>query len=846
MSGRSRVVVVGGGVAGLSAAWHLVELWKARAAVDADAGGLDLHVVGMLVPEIGGPPHADPAVAEFLAGSGVAGKAMSRSFVGYVDTRDGTPRWPFYGPMMPWKGCVPHGYHILWEYPNLRRMLGDDGTGEALDLRPPGGASHLGAFQGLLDDPAPGGPGIAVLGLCDPADPAFVPRTPAARALFRLKDGPFFRPFWHAFRAVFGEFVADVDPLVFADLFFAHEMDVEMRLALIGATLEAIRTDPETATVTIEGRELPLYDVEYDAWAEAFVRSFALGLDKRDGGSGRLWRGALDAAAEELRPWGALFALAEGVLEADDDLLRALRAALPDAWEDTWDDVLRLWRETERVLREVPGAVLRMVTGEYPAWRSLHFRFAPDATFSSPYSFDAAQAVRSLALCYATPKAARMWSVDGQHIQRVWVRFWERLRAAAAETEGLVVLHEHEGRVEAMIEDADAVGVRWGMIHGHGGHPLRPDAGDLGMPHTPSIARAMPPPFHPRDILADAVIPAVPPNLLVPLLQGDAFEAARLALDPIADRGNETLELLLWLREPIEWSPLVAEALSVGAIGGLEGAFCMLADYRCGLWKPETFAAERPFGPDDGPFSGSLVESCGGYADVFACRTREDAYGWPHWIKEELARLLQDRRFFAAVDGRPWPHDEEGWRPRIVDGTWADERAVADVALDDWFVAARWLVFGYVRQLSQIQSVGPRAVRQLADLADLLDPRGASREELLDPPALLRNNVRYVVMRNTKARNRFYNPAVGDWPLRPVSGLPLAGATRTFPAGDWTRNGIDVMCMEAACVSGMRAARGVYARVLGAPPPDAAPRPRRVMPPGSWYAGTDPWQRAEE
>ena len=126
--------------------------------------------------------------------------------------------------------------------------------------------------------------------------------------------------------------------------------------------------------------------------------------------------------------------------------------------------------------------------------------------------------------------------------------------------------------------------------------------------------------------------------------------------------------------------------------------------------------------------------------------------------------------------------------------------------------------------------------------ADLLDPRRVERSAILSPPQSLRGRVRYVVMRNTKARNRFYNPGVGEWALRPVSGLPIAGSERVFPAGDWTRNGLDIVCMEAACLSAMRAARGAWVAALG-PVPAGAPAPIPVLPPNAWYGGDDPWHR---
>jgi hypothetical protein len=100
-------------------------------------------------------------------------------------------------------------------------------------------------------------------------------------------------------------------------------------------------------------------------------------------------------------------------------------------------------------------------------------------------------------------------------------------------------------------------------------------------------------------------------------------------------------------------------------------------------------------------------------------------------------------------------------------------------------------------------------------------------------------------MRNTKARNRFYSPGVGEWPHRPISGRPLEGAGAIFPAGDWTRNGLDVVCMEAACLSAMRASRAAWTSIVG-PVPAGAPAPIPVLPRASWYGGLDPEHRGPD
>ncbi|MFZ5482416.1 MAG: hypothetical protein ACOZNI_36980 [Myxococcota bacterium] len=825
MAETKRVAVVGAGVAGLSAAWHLAELWKARHAGRADAPNLEITLIGQLVPHEGS------------VGSGLAGKAMSRSFAGRTDPSSGYDRQMFYGPMMPEAGCIPHGYHILWEYPNLRRMLGDTGDGMLPAdgdpdkplrqvLRPPGGAQFLGAFQGLLDDPAPGGPGVACLGLVDVERREA--RTEAAQALLRLDAHPVVGVVVRALRGLFRELFDDVaDPLEFADMFYTREFDVEMRLTLIAATLQARVLNPETATVKVDGVERKLTDVEYDVWAEWMMKEWADKLGVRKGrltGWAALWR--------RWRKLRALFALAEGWLESNDGP-GGLGRAFP-----VLRDLRLVYHETERVVRAMPDAIARLLGGKYPAWRSVHFRFAPDATFASPYSFDAATALRSLAFCYWNPRSARMWSVDGQRFQQLWILFWRRLQRLC--DGDLVTLVPHGGRVHAFGEDDTGAWLTWGGVLGHGGAPLGGPLTDLWMPHIPNVGPTFPPPAGEiRVERLDAILPTFSALLMAEVIDPGHAEA-REDLRGIANAGNETLELLLWIREPIPWGKVAREALSKGAIGGLEGPFCMVADYSCGLWAPETFAAEDPFG-DGAPFAGSMIEACGGYSDVFACATRDDAYGWPLGVKEKLRELLSDKAYFARTDDRPWPGDEGKWREKRADGTWKDEHAHAQRFFDNWIVASRWLVWGYLRQLSLVQSLGLDATRALRDLAARLDPR---ENDPLDPAhhAALEKDVRYVVMRNTTPRNRFWNPGVGDWSKRPVSGAPLRGTARLFPAGEWTRNGLDIVCMEAACLSGMRAARGAFVLAAGGPPP-ASPAPKQVVPDACWYDGVDPWKR---
>ena len=130
-------------------------------------------------------------------------------------------------------------------------------------------------------------------------------------------------------------------------------------------------------------------------------------------------------------------------------------------------------------------------------------------------------------------------------------------------------------------------------------------------------------------------------------------------------------------------------------ITGLEGPFCLLADYRCGLWSGEALAEERPFGAEV-PFDGSVIESCGSYADMFAALNRGDAYGWDDATRDVLRSLLSDPRHFAATESRPRPHDEGTYHRPVADGTWTEARMGDPAAWEDWIVAAYAVVQQYV------------------------------------------------------------------------------------------------------------------------------------------------------
>lgn len=812
---RPHVVVAGGGIAGLSATIHLLELADAA----RQAGAPRDFTLTFLAPLL--PDRNEKTGRIESNGSGLGGKAMARHYVGLVDEKHQMPRWPFYGPMLPYRGTIPHGYHVVWEYPHLRRMLGDKGNDLDGLLRPPGGAKCIASFQGDVQNPAPGGPGIGLMGLCDPVAGIAVREETAL--IFRLRGhDPTVDAALAAVARVFDALSPGADPLPYLDLMFAEEIELPLRVALIMGSLNARRCNPETTLLA--GK--PLTEVEYDEWA----------------------RWSYEDAVKRLRPklklGQFLFRTIDGFLALARDLFRydevlespGRNFNLADAGQVELARKFVISR-LRRIVERLPDALNAVTDQQFAPERTLHFRFAPDATFTSPYSFDAAQAVRSLAFCFTSPTASRMQSADGGQWNLVWLRLWERIDLLARNNPQ-VQLDMQDSRVHGLHAERGRVRIVHGKWTGHGG--------DLGMPHAPSIETmyAQPSVLSP-DLCVDAFVPTMAPGALESVMVSPAYESARVKLAPMRVSGNETLELLLWTRAPIQWGEHARFALSQSAITGLEGAFCLLADYSCGLWSPRALAEEDPFGEGEGNFRGSILESCGGFDDVYACPTRDDAYGWPLEAKEALYRLLSDPAFFSRTDDRPWPHDASNWHGRRASGTWNATKQTSPEAMGDWFVAARWLTWGFVRQLSMIQALGPRAVRQLAALSERLDPRTAQREAILNPPAELLADVRYVVIRNARPRNRIFSPGVGSWAKRPVSGVPLDRAGRVFPAGEWTRNGLDIVCMEAACLSGMRASRAVYRKFVGdgelpVGSPGFTPS---ILPPEQWYAGDDPMVR---
>ncbi|HND29858.1 MAG TPA: hypothetical protein PLA94_07650, partial [Myxococcota bacterium] len=236
-------------------------------------------------------------------------------------------------------------------------------------------------------DPPPGGPGIGSFSLLDPQDPSRA-RTAGARALLQLhQQGP---TAWML--GVVQELVSagvGTDVLPYLDLFFSHELDVELRLALIGLLIDLRR--PGLREEKFHGKSL--HTVRFSEWLEQYIAGDALVMRQR-----------LEAAKPHWEWAATMLELAEGNLDAALGGHPFLRSLLADETEEA---TLTLGRELERVLREIPPAVARMEAGNLRIWIDPLAHFGPD--FALLGSLSAYEALGLLAAVFAEPQDAVLY-----------------------------------------------------------------------------------------------------------------------------------------------------------------------------------------------------------------------------------------------------------------------------------------------------------------------------------------------------------------------------------------------------------------------------------------------------
>ncbi len=321
--------VVGSGVGGLSTALHLVRQWR-RAPEDAR---LDILIEEAPVRE-----------------------------------------WSEASPLRPMRGSAPDGSPLL----------------RAGDVEGLEGLRRL-SQQCILSwdpqDPSPGGPGIGCVSLLDPQDLSHA-RTDGGRALALLhQKGP---SAWML--GVIQELLSvgvGTDVLPYLDIFFSHDLDVELRLALIGLLIDLRK--PELREGRVLGKAL--HALPFSDWLEHYIAGDAVVMRQR-----------MEAAKPHWEWAAGMSELAEGNLDAGSKGHPLLRALLADETEVA---TLTLGRELERVLREIPPAVARLEAGNLQIWVDPLAHFGPDFALLGPLS--AREALSLLAEVFADPKQAALY-----------------------------------------------------------------------------------------------------------------------------------------------------------------------------------------------------------------------------------------------------------------------------------------------------------------------------------------------------------------------------------------------------------------------------------------------------
>jgi hypothetical protein len=321
--------VVGSGVGGLCTALHLVQLWRGA------PQGARLQIILEEAPVRTWP---QPEILRSVQGS----------------TPDGSP------------------------------FLREENAPGLVGLRR---ISHQALLLWDAQDPPPGGPGIGRFSLVDPGEPSQA-QTEGGRALLQLQQkGP---TAWML--GVVRELLSagsGADILPYLDLFFNHELDVELRLALIGLLIELRR--PGLREGKLHGKAL--HTVRFSEWLEQYIAGDAVVMRQR-----------LEAAKPHWAWAATMLELAEGNLDAASKGHPILRALLADKTEEA---TLTLGRELERVLREIPPAVARMEAGDLRIWTDPLAHFGPD--FALLGSLSAYEALGLLADVFAQPRDARLY-----------------------------------------------------------------------------------------------------------------------------------------------------------------------------------------------------------------------------------------------------------------------------------------------------------------------------------------------------------------------------------------------------------------------------------------------------
>lgn len=763
-----RVAVLGGGLAGLTVVDALAS--KVRA-YNRLAAARSRHLGGL------GPTPIRLEVKLFQLGRELGGKAQSVS----MDAPEGSMN-----PKQPVRFHMTHGLHFVWGYPHFRALLGR----ELVDahLAPKRGTS---AYVTWLSDrdTIDGASRLTTLNVCDPTTPEHA-RVPECRTLLRLAQvAPDL-----AFRLVEKILHVDLrDFLHFGDIVLnRRELSATARWMLLVGAIEARRLrDPEHAVLPML-RGLPK-DVEYLTALEKIVAR---------------WRGVLaESVGETLSSVARLVSLAtieELVREllsggtGDDDqgpgLWSRLTSTIAVLGAVSVADVVAL---VELLRDDLVDLVRELPNLDFS--KHAYLRVPLDAAFSSPYALDTATALRDAKYGTRSFHSSLVQIFDGDDPRAVMNAIADR---ASGDRDGVFVDVRRLCPAHAIRRVPDTGELQVDYYRELTRHPptWRPVCGRYDHCHYAPL------PLEPWR--ADLVVSTIPAPNLAWLLEDSKLaaepEVAPLhhAASTIAKHVNETLNLQLFFEERIElpfpeWSP--ANADPPFSISGIEGPFTILVDLRRACTKAR-FEEVRLRAGDTHPFDGTAWDLVGAYAEAFTHNpTLLASRQWPRDVQDELAELLHD----------PAEHEDDG----------RDERAWAY----DWAKGRTQPVMGEVKKACSpaygkrwLERASPLVVKTALKTLLALpgwDPvERAKLERAIDGETYF-----WALARNCHEHNKFVSTEPGMFDARPharfesrVEGLYLAG--------DWTRSGSNLICMDSTVSSGLFAAEAVLERLRGSAP----------------------------
>lgn len=768
-----RVAVLGGGLAGITVVDALVEQVRAY---NRQARATARRLGGM------GPPPIKLEVKLFQLGRELGGKVQSVA----MDQPEGSMN-----PRQPVRFHMTHGLHFVWGYPHFRALLGPALIAE--HLAPRRGTS---AYVTWLSDrdTIDGRSRLTTLNVCDPSRPDLA-RVPECRTLLRLAQvAPDL-----AFELVEKILHVDLrDFLHFGDIVLNRaELSATSRWMLLLGAIEARRMrDPEHAV--LPGLYALPKDVEYLQALKTIVGRWQTVL-----------RDTVGDTVSSVASLEAFRALVGTILSHGTGGVSGLVAGLGDAFAVLGAvSIEELWRLAKLLVADLTDLVEELPKLDFS--HHAYLRVPLDAAFSSPFALDTATALRDSKYGTRSFESSLVQVFDGDDPRAVVNAIADRAKGGDADDVVVDIRRLCPAHAIERVPETGQLDVFYYRELTRHPPTWRPVCGRYEHCHYPEL------PLEPWR--ADLVVSTIPAPNLAWLLEDSKLaaepEVAALhgAASTIARHVNETLNLQLFFdekitlpfpKDPNGWTPTNADPPF--SISGIEGPFTILVDLRRACSKAR-FEEVRLRPGDEHPFDGTAWDLVGAYAECFTHNpTLAPERQWPREVQEELARLLHDPAEHEAEgrDTRPWVYD---WTPDAPQPVMGEVKKTCSPAY-----GKRWL-----------DRASPLIVETTLKMLLRLpgwDPNEKAKLEKV----IAEKSYFWALSRNCHEHNKFVSTEPGMFDARPharfesrVEGLYLAG--------DWTRSGSNLICMDSTVSSGLFAAEAVLERLRG-----SAPEWRRVQ-----------------